>query len=83
MGDQEWKARTGQKIEKLYAWVAAEEDGGEGIIAVHSPVGPVPAIGADRERIEGYRPSAVAVSQMMGCPVRLKMFSTVAVIDEV
>src|ERR1700745_2265416 len=27
-----WKPQTGQKIERLYAWIAEEPDGGEGVM---------------------------------------------------
>jgi hypothetical protein len=81
----DWKPGTGQKIEKLYAWVAEEPDGGEGVCAMSVPGlgGMVPLIGADRARIESYRGHAHAVRVASGYPVRLKVFSEGVVIDEI
>lgn len=83
--DREWKARTGQKIGKLYAWVAEESDGGEGVIAGALPgmPGMTPLIGADRERIESYRGYAEMIARKTGCRARLKVFGAGTVIDEV
>lgn len=73
-----WKPRTGQKIEKLYAWVATEPDGGEGVCGafIREMGGLVPLVGADRERIESLRPYAELTRRGSGYPVRLVEFST-------
>lgn len=85
MSETKWKAGTGLKIEKLYAWVAEEPDGGEGIIAGlfpgHDDVW-MPLIGADRDRIESYRNHAQAVARETGYPVRLKVFGAGVTIEE-
>lgn len=44
-----------QKIERLYAWIATLADGEEGVPAIASPDGPLPLVGANRERIESLR----------------------------
>jgi len=76
-----WKARTGQKIETLYAWVASEPDGGEGLAGFLGPEGWMPLIGADLARIESLRHVAEDVARVTGYPVALKSFSTVTVIE--
>jgi hypothetical protein len=83
--DKPWKAGTGQTIDKLFAWVATEPDGGEGICAGTLPgmPGMTPLIGADHDRIESFRPYAAVVRQMTGYPVRLKVFGSGVVIDEI
>jgi hypothetical protein len=80
----EYKPGKGLPIVKLYAWVATEPDGGEGIVAGELPGVPgfTPLIGADRARIESYRAIAERVKQLSGCPVRLKMFASGTVLDE-
>jgi len=85
LDDTKWKAGTGQKIEKLYAWVATEPDGGEGVCAMSIPSlgGMVPLVGADRARIESLRPHAAAVRTATGFPVRLKVFGSGVVLDEI
>lgn len=80
---ESWKPRAGQAINTLYAWVATEPDGGEGVIAGVLPgmPGMTPLIGADRARIESYREIAINAHQATGYPVRLKMFGAGVVID--
>jgi hypothetical protein len=78
----EWHPRKGQKIERLYAWVAEEADGGEGLCSM--PLGDLtmPMIGADRERIESMREYAQRIASILGIPVRLIEFSTRTVLED-
>lgn len=79
-----WHHSTGQKIDKLYAWIATEADGGEGVISHTFPdFGTLPLIGADMERMESIRPLAQAIATRMRLTVKLKVFGTGVVIDEV
>ena len=77
-----WKPNTGQKIEELYAWVAIEKDGGEGIIGAVLSQGIVPLIGADRERIESYRQFAIHAALAADVPFKLVRFSTREILEE-
>jgi hypothetical protein len=70
------KADAGQVIERLYAWIATEPDGGEGLCAMRLGDTMMPLVGADRERIESLGPHAAIVARASGCPVRLVEFST-------
>ncbi len=73
-----WKPRTGQSIEALYAWVATEPDGGEGILGAHLPgTGTLimPLVGADIERIRSLRTYAEMIRGKLGYPVRFIRFS--------
>ncbi len=71
-----------QKINKMYAWVSTDEDGGEGIIAHMSSVGEwMPLVGADRARIEAHREFVVGVQQMIKRPISLIEFSDRKVIE--
>ena len=72
-----WKAWTGQSIDALYAWVATEPDGGEGVCGANIPGlgGMVPLVGADMDRIRSYRPFAELTRAATGYPVRLVRFS--------
>ncbi|HEY1878475.1 MAG TPA: hypothetical protein VGG68_00935 [Caulobacteraceae bacterium] len=50
-------------IERLYAWIVTEADGGQGIPAFDRGDGlMLPMIGADSERIESLRPVAMRVA---------------------
>jgi hypothetical protein len=73
----DWKPRTGQAIEALYAWVCTEPDGGEGVVgaSILGLGGMVPLVGADMDRMKSYRPFAELVRKASGYPVRLVRFS--------
>ena len=79
-----WKPNTGQKIERLYAWIATEPDGGEGVCAALMPDGKMmmPLVGADMERMESLRHYAAEAVRFTGYPVRLVEFSNRIVIEE-
>lgn len=66
-----------RSIDALYAWVATEKDGGEGVCGafIAGLGGMVPLVGADRERVDSLRPYAELTRKTTGCPVRLVRFS--------
>lgn len=72
-------------MEKLYAWIAQEPDGGEGVITSHLPgmVGMMPLVGGERALVESYRPHAAMFARVTGYPVRLKVFSAGVIVDEI
>ena len=81
MSERSWRPGTGQSIDALYAWVATEPDGGEGLCAASLP-SPVngrmmmmPLIGADLDRIKSLRDYAEMTRKLTGYPVRLVRFS--------
>jgi hypothetical protein len=67
-----------QKIDALYAWIATEPDGGEGVCAVSLPsrhgIMMHPLVGADRGRIESHRADAEFLRRTTGYPIRLVRF---------
>ena len=68
--------RGPQKIEAMYAWIATEPDGGEGLVSIYLPHvrQHMPLIGADMKRVVALRPHAEQVHASTGCPVRLVAF---------
>ena len=48
-------AGRGERIEALYAWVATEPDGGEGVCSMQIGEVHMPIVGADMERVESLR----------------------------
>jgi hypothetical protein len=74
----DWKAGRGLKIERLYAWIATEPDGGEGVVGASMMIAGremlVPLIGADGARIASYREYAERTERETGFPVRLVVF---------
>jgi hypothetical protein len=71
----DWKSSTGQRIERLYVWIAEEADGGEGVCSIQLGDIHFPMVGADRERIESLRPYAQQAADVTGLRVRLVEFS--------
>lgn len=70
-----WKPGTGQTIDALYAWVATEPDGGEGVCSAQIGDVHFPLVGADMDRIKSFRAAAEAIHRLTGYPVRLVRFS--------
>ena len=71
-----------QIITEMYAFVAEESPGDEGVIGMtlNMPgVGPsfTPLVGADMDRVESLRPHAIQIGKMTGKKIRLKKFKLV------
>lgn len=70
------------EIESMYAWVAEESPGNEGIVGAVLPGrGMVALIGGDRKTIESFRPFAEAIGRAAKKNVRLVRFATRFEID--
>jgi hypothetical protein len=72
---ESWKPLRGQKIEAIYAWVAEEPDGGEGVCGAQLGSFSMPLLGADMERIASLRPYAEMARAASGYPVRLVRYA--------
>jgi hypothetical protein len=66
--------RPGQKIKRLYAWIATEPDGSEGIPAALGAWPPRPAISARHLTVMRLREEMRQVQRKLGDPVRLLAF---------
>lgn len=64
-----------QTIDAIYAWVATEPDGSEGVCAMTVGGLMMPLIGADVDRIKSLRPHAEQTRALSRFPVRLVRFS--------
>jgi hypothetical protein len=64
-----------QTIDALYAWVATEPSGDEGVCSMQLGAVHMPLIGADMDRVKSLREHAELVRQATGYPVRLVRFS--------
>lgn len=62
-------------IDAMYAWVATEPDGGEGICAARIGDMMMPLVGADMDRMKSLREYAEAGRRLTGYPMRLIRFS--------
>lgn len=65
------------KVHELWAYVAADEAGEEGIVAVPSSLGITPLVGADRERMRSLRGWAERAAHARGKPVELRRYHVV------
>jgi hypothetical protein len=76
---------TAQRITELFAWVAQEADGGEGVCAMSMVIAGremmMPLVGADCARIEALRPQALAIARKSGRPIRLVRFGTAETLE--
>lgn len=70
-------------IEEIWAWIAEEEPGEEGIIGAYTGEGIMhPLVGADKERIESFREYAEMISEKVDFPVRLVKFNNREELEE-
>ena len=70
-------------ITEMWVWVCTESEGEEGIPAIQTWQGPMPLVGADRERIESLRPYAESVALELGLPVKLVRFTGMEVLEHI
>lgn len=66
------------RIDKMFAFIVIDDDGTEGVIAIHGFSGNVfmPLIGADTSRIESLIPKADEACRLTGKKYRIIEFST-------
>ncbi len=62
------------KVTELYAFVAENGPGDEGLMALILEDKVVPLVGADMERLDSFRPIARGISQASGIPYRILHF---------
>jgi hypothetical protein len=74
---------TTRAITELYAWVATEPDGSEGIVVVTLVGGMImPLVGGDQDRMQSLRGHAEAARRNTGFPIRLVRFGHREVLEE-
>jgi hypothetical protein len=69
------------RIEKIYAWICLDDDDSEGIPAIQIGNMAYPLIGADKERMESYRPFVEAIRKS-GKPMKLVEFKDMVTLEE-
>jgi hypothetical protein len=62
-------------IDEVYAFVAIDEDGDEGVCAFYGPTGWMPMVCADQARVDQMRPIAEEIARQGGKPIQLFKFS--------
>ncbi len=69
------------EIDVIYAYIAEEYPGEEGITAFMGPMGWMPMIGADEARVLSLRDMAQETANSSGRPVKLVRFETRTEVD--
>ncbi len=69
------------KITELYAWVCTDKDGDEGLLAFQHKGIMMPMVGADRDRIESLRSTAIDIAKLESVPLKLMKFSTAEILE--
>lgn len=63
------------RIDQMYAFVATDKDGTEGIVGAATANGWMPLVGADMERVDQLRPLVKEIAKATNVTVRLLRFS--------
>ena len=66
--------KSAKTIDAMYAWIATEPDGGEGVVAASIGEWMMPLVGADIDRVKSLRNLAQRVRRQSGYEVRLVRF---------
>lgn len=64
----------GHRIKELYAFVAIDEDGDEGIMGMQTGDTWMPLIGSDMPRVESLKPIAEEISRQTNTPYEIRHF---------
>lgn len=62
------------KIDELYAFIAIDENGNEGIMSMFDGTTHIPLIGADTARLDSIRPLADEVTRVSGIKYEIRYF---------
>jgi hypothetical protein len=70
------------KIEKIYAWIAEEDDGQQGVIAFLAPTGmQFPLVGADKTLMESFKSYAEDIAKQHQKKIFFMEFSTKKILE--
>lgn len=75
------EAKDGHRINLMYAFIAIDEDGDEGVCAMYTPEGWVPMVGSDMERVDTLRKVAAGIARRSGKIVHLRRFSNMEIVN--
>lgn len=63
-----------RRIDKLFAFVVADDAGNEGVVGYMTELGWLPMIGSDMVRMDDLRPTAARAAEQLDRPVTLMRF---------
>jgi hypothetical protein len=77
------RCQNSKSVREIWAWVSVDETGEEGLVALVTAFGVLPAIGADRERVQSspILDGVRATVTQRGRPAVLKRFQLVEEIE--
>lgn len=70
------------KIDKMYAFVATDPNGSEGVMGFMSDGVLVPMVGADMRRIDSLKPFADLIAQKAGVEYKILRFELIGEIEK-
>lgn len=70
-----------KRIEEMFCFAVIDNDGIEGIPAMQTPIGPMPLVGADLDRMRSLLGAVMSLEAHHGKKVRLYKFSRKEEID--
>lgn len=74
---------AGFRIESIWAYLAVAADDDEGVIGVYGPMGWIPAVAADRARLDALRPEVEAIARVTGQRIVLTRFDQRTDVEEI
>lgn len=67
-------AGVGFRIDAIHAYLAVHSDGDEGVVGVPTHAGIIPAIAADKTRLDELRPMVEQIAEAEGVEIKLVRF---------
>lgn len=71
----------GFKVDELFGFIALGDDGDEGVMAINTPTGWLPMVGADMKRVESLKPIAQEITLQKGIKYKIKRFKLIGEIE--
>lgn len=63
------------RCDQIFAFICTDDDGNEGVAAQMTPMGWMPLLGANQERIDSCRDVAQGIADATGSPIELVVFT--------
>jgi hypothetical protein len=71
------------KIDSMYAFIAKDKEGDEGVVGMPTKDGLLPMVGADMDRVNSLMPVAKIIAEQYGVPIKLYLFTNRTEITEI
>jgi hypothetical protein len=71
------------KIDSMYAFIAKDKEGEEGVVGMKTHDGWIPMVGADMDRVNSLMPIAKMIAEQTGVTIKLYLFTGRTEITEI